>query len=454
MTDAGRPRGWPPAVVELLRSAAFARAFSLTAIGAAFAGFAIERVTSHVTYVTLITGLCGFAIAMLIARRRELSFLRLAPTSVLAFLGWALISVFWTRDQSDTFLGWMGTLAFALLAVAVAHVRDTLQTARTLGDVMRWLLSVSLGIEILAGILWNAPLPLLGVQGHIADLGPVQGIFGTRNALGFVAVIALVTFLVEWRTTSVRPGLSVFSVVLAGVLAVLSDSPTVLVIGVVVAVATLALTLVRRAAPAGRAVLQWTLGAVLLLALAILYVTRSTVIAFLGAGSDFSTRANLWSTILDYVRAYPVQGWGWYGPWAPSEFPFLGINVTLGQNHASALNAYFDVLVQLGWLGLLLFVFLCGFALVRSWLDASERRAVVYTWTPLILITLLVDSMFESFTLQSSGWFMLVLCATRAGLSRSWRERVHAIAPAAPTLPHDGDVDRPGGVQGRPGSAG
>ena len=447
MTDAG-PRGaWPPALVELLRSAAFARAFALTTVGAAFAGFTLERITSHVTYISVIAGLCVLAVAMLIARRRELSILRLAPTSLLIFLAWALVSVIWTRDAPKTLLGWIGTAAFALLAVAVAHVRDTLQTARTLGDVFRWLLAISLGLEILAGILWDTPIPLLGISGSITELGPVQGVFGTRNALGFVAVIALITFLVEWRTASVRPGLSVFSVVLAGVLAVLSDSPTVLVIGVVVAVAATALGLVRQAPPGGRTVLQWTLGAALLLALAVLYVARGPVVAFLGAGSDFSNRATLWSTILDYVRSYPVQGWGWYGPWSGSEFPFLAINVSLRQDHASALNAYFDVLLQLGWLGLLLFVFLCGFALVRSWLDASERRAIVYTWTPLVVITLLVDSMFESFTLHSFGWFMLVLCATRAGLSRSWRERVQRADAVPPELPHSG-VQGPGGSAG------
>ena len=32
------------------------------------------------------------------------------------------------------------------------------------------------------------------------QLGPIQGIFGSRNMLGFVALIALLTFIVEWRT--------------------------------------------------------------------------------------------------------------------------------------------------------------------------------------------------------------------------------------------------------------
>jgi exopolysaccharide production protein ExoQ len=72
---------------------------------------------------------------------------------------------------------------------------------------------------------------------------------------------------------------------------------------------------------------------------------------------------------------------------------------------------------------------------VRSWLVASARRSVLYAWTPLILITLAVDSMFESFTLADIGWFMLVLCALRAGQSRSWRESIDAAQTGAiPTL--------------------
>ena len=94
-----------------------------------------------------------------------------------------------------------------------------------------------------------------------------------------------------------------------------------------------------------------------------------------------------------------MQGWGWFGPWNQSEFPFSAINYALRTSHATGLNAYFDVLLQLGWIGLVLFIAFAGVALVRSWLDASERRSVIYAWTPLVLVALLVDSMFESFTL-------------------------------------------------------
>ena len=59
---------------------------------------------------------------------------------------------------------------------------------------------------MLSGVLLDMPFRFLGVQGNIAQLGPIQGIFGTRNLLGFVAVIALITFLIEYRTQSVRAG--------------------------------------------------------------------------------------------------------------------------------------------------------------------------------------------------------------------------------------------------------
>jgi hypothetical protein len=329
----------------------------------------------------------------------------------------------------------VSTIVLAFLAIVIGHVRDTLQTARALGDVLRLLLSISLAVEVLAGILLDMPFRFIGVQGNIAQLGPIQGIFGTRNLLGFVAVLALITFLIEYRTQSVRTGVSVASVVLAGGLAALSDSPTVLVLAVGVGAAAGALALVRHTRPERRAALQWTLGTLVVIGLIVGYSARHPIIAWIGAGTDFSMRVNLWNMMVDYLRPRPILGWGWFGPWNPREFPFNAINYWLDASHATGLNAYFDVLLQLGWVGLVLFVVMAGIALVRSWLDASERRSVIYAWTPLILVALLIDSMFESFTLSGIGWLLLVLCAVRAGKSRSWRERMEG--PRAPELPHD-----------------
>jgi exopolysaccharide production protein ExoQ len=412
-----------------------ARAFTLASLGAVFGSFAIARLSSTTTLAAVILVLCFIGVAILFVRREELSLLRLAPSSLLAFLLLALLSVLWTTDRSDTLLGWLSMLGYAVLAITIGHVRDTLQTVRALGDTLRTLLAVSLGVEIVSGILLDMPFMFLSIDGNLAMGGPIQGIFGTRNMLGFVAVIALITFVIEWRTQSVTAPLAVPSIGLAAFLALLSASPTVLVLAVGVGVAAAALMIVRHTPPSRRTAVQWSLAALVVAALSVALVLRHQIIAWLGAGSDFSMRADLWNRLLDFVAMKPLQGWGWFGPWARGEYPFTYLNYLLDEQHATALNAYFDVLLQLGAIGLTLFLLLGGIALVRSWLVASARRSVLYAWTPLILITLAVDSMFESFTLADIGWFMLVLCALRAGQSRSWRESIDAAQTGAiPTL--------------------
>jgi O-antigen ligase len=413
--------GW---LGTLLASASFARAFTLVVFATVFSSYAIERIAGRVTYISIVVGLCVFGIAVVVARRREISLLRLVPTTVVVFIGWAFVSVFWSGDAGASFLSWVSMAALAFLAVVIGHVRDTLQTVRALGDVLRALLGVSLALEVLSGILLDVPFTFLGIQGNLAHFGPVQGIFGTRNLLGFVAVMAVITFLIEYRTQSVRPGLSVASVVLAGGLAALSDSPTVVVLALGVGLAVGALVLVRHARPERRAGLQLALGALVVIGVFIGYAARHPIIAFLGAGTDFSMRVELWNFIVDILRQRPVQGFGWFGVWDPQQYPFNAINFWLDTSHATALNAYFDVALQLGWVGLVLFLALGALALGRSWLVAGERRSVIYAWTPLMLVTLLIDSMFESFTLTGLGWLMLVLCAVRAGQSRSWREKL------------------------------
>ncbi|MGU3644483.1 O-antigen ligase family protein [Microbacterium sp. C23T] len=441
--------GW---LGTLLASASFARAFTLVVFATVFSAYAIERIAGRVTYVTIVTGLCIFGLGVMISRRRELSLLRLVPTTVVMFVVWAFASIFWSSDSSASFWSWVSMAALAFLAVVIGHVRDTLQTVRALGDVLRALLGVSLALEVLSGILLDIPFTFLGIQGRIAELGPVQGIFGTRNLLGFVAVMALITFLIEYRTQSVRPGVSLASVVLAGGLAVLSDSPTVVVLALGVGLAVGALALVRHARPERRAGLQLALGALVVVGVFVGYTARHQIIALLGAGTDFSMRVELWNFMVDLLRQKPVQGFGWFGVWDQGEYPFNAINFWLNKDHATGLNAYFDVALQLGWVGLVLFLALGALALGRSWLVAGERRSVVYAWTPLMLVALLVDSMFESFTLTGLGWLMLVLCAVRAGQSRSWREKLDsgtdADGPAASAgsgLPH---------AQGEQGTAG
>ena len=72
-----RPGG-PGWLGTLLASASFARAYTLTVLGAVFASFAIERLAGRITYISIIAGLCVIGAGVLVARRQEISLVRLS----------------------------------------------------------------------------------------------------------------------------------------------------------------------------------------------------------------------------------------------------------------------------------------------------------------------------------------------------------------------------------------
>lgn len=407
-----------------LGSAAVAQAFAMTAIASALSGHLIRSLIGWPGYVAILVGLVVLAGAILVARRELIEWRGLLPLTVLGFIAWCGASVFWSGAQWMSLAGWLFQAAIAVLGIAIALCRDLIQIVRAAGGVFRVLLAVSIGLEILSGILLDTPFTFLGIAGTMAQGGPIQGIFGTRNLLGFVAVLALVTHVIELRTRSVQRGMGVFSIALAATCLLFAGSPVTLVVALVILGATAALFAVRRTPAERRPVLQYALLGLVTVTMIATYAGRSRVIDVLNAGGEFQVRYRLWLSTWRAIDANPIEGWGWFGIWRGSVPPFAGINWSVGREHASALNAYLDVILQVGTVGFVLFAALCAFAVIRSWLLASNRRTVTYAWPALVVVTILTTGAAESFPLVEGGWLLLVICAVKASESHSWRARL------------------------------
>ncbi|MGO8608915.1 hypothetical protein ACC848_38780, partial [Rhizobium johnstonii] len=95
-------------------------------------GHFIERLAGRVTLVTVVIGLCVLGVGILVARRAEVSFVRLVPSTLLLLCAWAFASIFWSTDAGTSLVRWLAMIGVALLAVTIGHIRDTLQTVRAL----------------------------------------------------------------------------------------------------------------------------------------------------------------------------------------------------------------------------------------------------------------------------------------------------------------------------------
>ena len=408
------------AAAEFFSATRLAHAIATVAIAVSILAPTIRALMGWPGLIGIVVVLVVFAGLSLIARRESIDYQGILPLTLLVFLGWAVISLVWSEYQWATVAGLAYLGAFSALGIYVALMRDTIQIVRAFGDVLRVVLVASLALEVFSGLLVDSPIRFLGIQGHLDTGGPIQGLLGTRNQLGVIALIAAVTFGTELRTKSIRPGLAAASLALAGLTMVFTRSPLIGGAIVVLAVAIVALYALRRVPPAHRTVAQLALLVAVAVVALIAWAFRQRIIGLSNAGGELDYRLRLWNEMTALIRLNPLEGWGWIGQWRAGISPFQafanGERVPL-----NGVNAYLDVWFQLGIVGIVIFVGLVGITFVRSWLLAGQKRSIVFAWPALVLVVLLSSALFESSLLVEYGWLTFVVCCVKASQNLSWR---------------------------------
>ncbi|WP_394769541.1 O-antigen ligase family protein [Lacisediminihabitans sp.] len=432
MTQVPPPHQILAAGKNFFGSPRFAAALTLTIIGSELGALFLQQLIGWAGLIGILAVQVLFASLSFVARREGIEWHGILPISLLVFVGWAAISVFWSQYQWATFGSVVYLGATTMLGIYIALNRDTIQIARAFGDVLRVALVLSFVLEIFSGVLIDAPINFLGVQGNLAEFGPIQGIFGTRNQLGVIALIAIVTFGTELRTQSVRRGVSIGSLVLAGLLLLLTRSPIAFGSFIIVLVAALALFGLRRVPAESKRFWQIGLLAATITVAAVAWAARTPIINALSASNELNKRLALWRPMRVLIPAHELEGWGWVGHWRQDVPPFQVFPNYFDRIPTSGLNAYLDVWFQLGLIGLFAFVGLVGLTFIRSWLLASRQRSFVYAWPALVLVVLLTTGLAESSLLVEFGWLTFVVCCVKAARELSWRKAFAAAGPPPP----------------------
>jgi exopolysaccharide production protein ExoQ len=158
-------------------------------------------------------------------------------------------------------------------------------------------------------------------------------------------------------------------------------------------------------------------------------VFRGPLLSLLGKSPDLTNRLDIWNTVIGVASERPAFGWGWISYWAPWEPFFRDLVVIKGVRYLQAHDAWLDLYLQVGIVGIVVFGGLALATLVRSWavaLDLPGRipkpgvpnRAALGFLPVLIVVALLVHSIAESRLLIEICFVLLVVFAirTRGGL--------------------------------------
>jgi len=391
----------------------------------------------------------GFVVAALLAgwiviAVRDRVDLRRIPIALGLVLGLMTISVVWSHYPGATAIAILTTVATAFVGVVVAHTVSLESLLRALGVALRWILGLSLAFEFVVGAFIRQPVLPLWVsydepfprafywsRALLFEGGRIQGIPGNANLLALVALLGVIVFGIQLARRSVGAAAGSGWMLASLLTLALTRSATMTVAALGVAAALGIVVLARRLSGRGQVALgvgTVAVGAALVTAV---IVWREQLLDLVGRSADLTGRLDIWAAVGELIAERPVLGWGWISYWAPWVEPFDDLVVINGVTYLQAHNAWLDVLLQLGWVGVVAFGILVvtTSARVISWaVDAPHGDAAAdasLRLLPVLLLTvLLVQSLTESRLLIEAGLLLLVWLAAAS--------RMRGFAPAAP----------------------
>lgn len=381
--------------------------------------------------VVVLIVLCALALARL---RPEWSWRR-TPKSLVLFLAFAALSLAWSFYPGATAIGIGLQLATTLPGLFLGMCLTWPEFLRVLGVALRWVLGLSLLFELFVAAFVGGPLlpfftdygeekvpkAFYWSRGLLFDGGPIEGILGNRNLLAAAALTALIVFGAQLAARTVRRGPGLAWLAVAVLVFALTRSATVIIAAAAVAVALGFALWARRAGPDGRRPVYLTAAGLLAVGGALLAALWAPLLAVFGKSEDLTGRFDIWASVGALAAERPLAGWGWVGYWVPWVEPFDDLAVRGGVTYLQAHNAWLDVWMQLGAVGLVLFAALVIGTLWRTWFLAVDRPRDALSddrpYAPsalvplLLMVALLVQSLAESRILVEGGWVLLVALA-------------------------------------------
>ena len=355
--------------------------------------------------------------------------LKQIPWPLIALLVLMPISIIYSNYQMFSAIASFAQYATSLFALFLAAAFSWRHLLRIFSNVVRVILAASLLFEFVAAAIVRGPIaPIFKnyegdtppasayywTRAHLFDGDRIQGIVGNSNILAFIAMIGLVVFAIDYAVSATPKWLSASSFALAAAMLLLSKSA-----GVAFAVAAIAVAAIVALIVEGKdrdlrhRIYRWVWACAGVVSIVVL-INRAEVFTFFGKTPDMTGRSTIWKLVLGLIAERPIQGWGWISHWMPGVKPFEGLVVINKVPYYQAHNAYLDMWLQLGAIGLLLLLILVAMTFVKLWRLGVRHTNPLYLWPMLVFFGLLAQNLTESRMLLEIGWVLLVLMAVKA----------------------------------------
>lgn len=356
------------------------------------------------------------------------STLKIVPWPLTGLLALMLIGVIWSNYPLVSAGAALVQVATSAFAIFLATAFDWRELLRLFSNTLRVLIFGSVIFELFAALVVQGPIqpffpnyegdapPAVAfywTQGNLFTDDRIQGIVGNSNMLAYMAMIGLIVFAIERAANATSRLVTILSFLATIPMLLLARSASIgFALLAVLAAAIVSIAVEGRKKEVRHRYYRIAWGVIGAGALFVLSF-RADIFSLIGKSPDMTGRTQIWKVVLDLIDQRPLQGWGWSSYWVPWVEPYRGLIVINHVPYFQAHNAFLDIWLQLGIVGLGLFLLLVGLTFVRLWRLAVRHTSPLYLWPILVFVGIITQNITESRMLVEIGWVILVLFAVK-----------------------------------------
>ncbi|WP_460205996.1 O-antigen ligase family protein [Scytonema sp. NUACC21] len=327
----------------------------------------------------------------------------------------SLISFFWSEFPDFTLFNMKEVLmmtSFGLYFATRFNLKEQVQ-----------LIALTLLIGAFLSLVFAIGLPSIGKHG--ADHpGAWRGVYGYKNNLGSMMVLCSLALFSLPKGTSKLYRWTGFSFAL--LLMLLSTSKTSLVLSFLL---ILIMVFYKKFRWQGKISVIFIDIGILILGCVALVIFSNWVELISGLGKDptLTGRTPLWSAVIARLMERPLLGYGRDAYWAPkSKFAVEAGKSISGWIPPHAHNGFIDIALDVGFIGLLVFLISFVLSFARALKRAYATKDLEELWPLAFLTFLAMNNMTESFLMRLANlyWVLYITVALTVSQKKLVRKNI------------------------------
>ena len=367
--------------------------------------------TSNVTNQIVFGGLFVCSLILLVHRKRELFRLIKREKFLTIFLVWCLVTIIWSKYPFVSFKRYIQYFTVITVCLSVfLNVKDYKQ-----------ILTV---FKIMLGIyLFVCVATILTIPGARDRFGIWRGVAPHKNTLGQISLIAVIFYTATFNSEKTLKARAINALLIfTGVVLIFgSKSSTSIVAFVIILMFAMTVLVDKLFEPIGiRKTVSLLITFVFFLIFAsIIFIVPEileTLVSSTGKDLTFTGRVDLWADIWEEVKRHPLIGAGFQGYWVITSSKVEALYEIYPWLPIQAHNGYLDIINELGFIGIALFVLL----LVNYFVNlAYSKQKQIWKWFILAALVINVtESMFIRPKLAPGVMFLFAYMALFFSLIR------------------------------------